>query len=79
MNPNHPIEKNKLSEKVKTKNSAFCIVWMVHSLLFLFCGLVDEEIIFLCQNDLKRERGSKIRVVVCSQEDAVPFLLKIII
>ena len=38
-------------------------------------------IIFLCQNDLKRERerGSNIRMVVCSAEDAVPFLFKIII
>ena len=30
------------------------------------CGLVDEEIIFLCQNDLKR--GFKIRMIVCSAE-----------
>ena len=66
-NPNHTIEKNKISENVKTKNSAFCLVWMVRSLPYLLsglpcsvafrwnevsgiCGLVDEEIIFLCQN-----------------------------
>jgi len=39
MNPNHTIEKNKLNEKVKTINFAFCLVWMVHSLLFLLSGL----------------------------------------
>ena len=35
MNSNHTIEKNKISEKVKTINSAFSLIWMVRSLLFL--------------------------------------------
>ena len=35
MDPNHTIEKNKIGEKVKI-NSAFYLVWMVRSLLFLY-------------------------------------------
>ena len=74
MNSNHTIEKNKISEDVKTINSAFCLAWMVRSLQFLsgfpcsialggnevsrICGLVDEEIFFFFRNDFKR--GSKI-------------------
>ena len=36
MDPNHSIEKNKIREKVKMINSAFYLVWMVRSLLFLY-------------------------------------------
>ena len=83
MNPNRTIEKNKVSKIGKMKNFAFCLVWMVRCLLFLLFGLLGgrDDYFSLSEwfKERERERGSNIRMVVCSAEDAVPFLFKIII